>query len=264
MKLALYQMSATANPAPRVERISEALTRASAAGADLMVAPELALSGYGAGDALRDLAQPAEGQWCQHLQEVVEASGCALVTGFPERLGDALHISAMALRPGQPPVIYRKGFLYGDYEKAIFTPAGPNVVTFDYAGLKIGLLICFDVEFPECTRSLALAGAELILVPTALPAQPGSPFVANAMIPVRAYENQVFVAYCDHADADDAFAYQGLSSIAAPDGTLLAQAPETGEAMIHAEITPAAYAEGRRLNPYLAEWRASQRAQTRD
>ncbi len=64
MKLALYQMSATANPTPRARRISEALTRASAAGADLMVAPELALSGYGAGDALRDLAQPAEGQWC--------------------------------------------------------------------------------------------------------------------------------------------------------------------------------------------------------
>ncbi|MFU1478790.1 carbon-nitrogen hydrolase family protein [Roseovarius sp. C7] len=259
MKLALYQMTAAAHPAPRDQRIKEALTRASAAGADLMVAPELALSGYGAGAALRDLAQPAEGDWSLSLQEVVEETGCALVTGFPERLGENLHISAMALRPGQPPVIYRKGFLYGAYEKEIFTPAGPNVVTFDHAGLKIGLLICFDVEFPECTRSLALAGAELILVPTALPAQPGSPFIANAMIPVRAYENQLFVAYCDHADADAAFAYQGLSCIAAPDGTLLSQAPETGETLIFAEITPADYAEAKVINPYVAEWRASQR-----
>ena len=80
-------------------------------------------------------------------------------------------------------------------------------------------MICYDVEFPEMIRHLALSGADLVLVPTALPASEHAAFIARSIIPVRAFENQVFVAYANHAGRDDAFAYAGLSGIAAPDGS---------------------------------------------
>ena len=259
MELAVYQMSADTDPRSRPQRIIDAMARARSVGADLMIAPELALSGYGMGDALRSMAQSANGPWVQELQEAAEGIGISLVAGFPERTREAYHISAIAIfADGRDPVVYRKGFLYETYEKDIFTAVGPNTVTFDFEGVRIGMLICFDVEFPECVRALALEGADLVVAPTALPAQPGSPFVAQNVIPVRAYENQIFVAYCDHADFDDRFTYQGLSSIVAPDGAVLASAPETGEALITATIEPSAYAASRRLNPYLQEWRDAQ------
>lgn len=261
MELALYQMTAEPDPRSRMQRIIDAMARARSFGADLMVAPELALTGYGMGDALRDLAQSPSGAWITELQEAAQGIGISLVAGFPERARGEYHISAAAVfADGREPVIYRKGFLYQDYEKDIFTPAGPNAVTFELNGLRVGMLICFDVEFPECVRALALAGTDLVVVPTALPAQPGSDFIAQTLIRVRAHENQVFVAYCDHADADDRFAYQGMSSIVAPDASVLASAPETGEALITATIDPGAYGASRVINPYVEEWRAAQSA----
>ncbi|MFY8044397.1 MAG: nitrilase-related carbon-nitrogen hydrolase, partial [Rhodoferax sp.] len=77
-------------------------------------------------------------------------------------------------------------------------------------------LICYDVEFPEATRRLALAGADLIVVPTAN--MPEFDFVAQSLVPVRAYENQLYVAYANYIGAEGAVHYGGLSLLAAPDG----------------------------------------------
>ena len=91
-----------------------------------------------------------------------------------------------------------------------------------------------------------MAGADLVLVPTALPASDHAAFIARSIIPVRAFENQVFVAYANHAGRDDAFAYAGLSGIAAPDGSDLARASETGGSVLIADIDPAALRRGPR------------------
>ena len=121
------------------------------------------------------------------------------------------------------------------------------------AGVRCGLLVCFDVEFPELTRELAMAGAEALLVPTALPRSEGARFIADHLVPVRAFENQLFIVYADHCGADPRFAYQGRSIIAAPDGRRLAAAGDTAPALIVADLDPAAYASSRAQNPYLAE-----------
>ena len=84
------------------------------------------------------------------------------------------------------------------------------------------MLICYDVEFPEATRALALAGADLIAVPTANMAE--YDFVARSLVPVRAYENQLFVAYANFTGPEGALQYGGLSVVAGPDGATLAQA----------------------------------------
>ena len=256
MKIAAFQMSAGADPASNLDRIMAAMREARGHGADLLVAPELALTGYGRGDALRDLAEPADGPMVTRMVAAAREIGIGLVAGFPERNGAQIHISALISDgSGQAPTIYRKAYLYGAYEKAIFTPARPSATLVDLGGLKAGFLICYDVEFPENVRRLALAGADMVIVPTALPRGPSGHHIANRVIPVRAFENQIHVVYANHADADPYFTYQGTSFIVAPDATQLAVAEDAGEALIYADIRPGDYGESRAQNPYLSDLR---------
>ncbi len=119
-------------------------------------------------------------------------------------------------------------------------------------GLKIGILICYDVEFPEAVRSLALAGAELIAVPTAL-IRPFE-FVARVLVPARAIENQVFVAYAGLCGDEGDLGYCGLSCIVGPDGQDLARAG-TDPALLFADVDPSTIPECRKTNPYLSDRR---------
>jgi predicted amidohydrolase len=119
--------------------------------------------------------------------------------------------------------------------------------------MKLGLLICYDVEFPEYVRRLAIAGAQAVLAPTALPASDHVEVIARKMIPVRAFENQVFVAYVNHCGADPKGSYAGLSGIAAPDGTMLAAAEASGEALLVADLDVGAYRKSAEQNPYIGD-----------
>ena len=108
------------------------------------------------------------------------------------------------------------------------------------------------MEFPESVRTLALAGAELVLVPTALML----PFdvVAKTIVPARAYENQFFVAYANRCGTEAAFDYCGLSCVVGPDGADLARAGR-GEELIFADLDKAMLSRSRTLNPYLKDRR---------
>ena len=86
------------------------------------------------------------------------------------------------------------------------------------------------MEFPEATRRLALAGADLIVVPTAN--MPEFDFVAQSLVPVRAYENQLYVAYANYIGAEGAVHYGGLSLLAAPDGQTIAQADRSATVLV--------------------------------
>jgi predicted amidohydrolase len=255
-KLALLQMEAAAGDIVANLRTIEAATvEAASAGAVCLVAPELALTGYGADEAIRAAAEPADGGQVARLQAIAAETGIAIVAGFAEAADGVVYNSAVAVTPEGQRHIYRKMHLYGDYERSLFSPGDTAPPIFQIGGLKAGLLICYDVEFPEMVRHLALAGADLVLVPTALPASEHAAFIARSIIPVRAFENQVFVAYANHAGHDGAFAYAGLSGIAAPDGSDLVRASETGVSVLIAEIDPAAFSAARAANPYLTDRR---------
>src|SRR3546814_4011426 len=90
------------------------------------------------------------------------------------------------------------------------------------------------------------AGAELILVPTALPQGPFAAFIATSVVPVRAFENQVFVVYADHVGSDGRFAYAGLSRAIGPAGQSLAAAGDNQPALLFADLDPGAYASSRK------------------
>ncbi|WP_156418090.1 nitrilase-related carbon-nitrogen hydrolase [Aureimonas sp. AU4] len=254
MRLALFQLDA-GKPLGLPE-VGDMLASARAAGADLAHMPELALPGYGAGAAtLRASAEQAP-DTIARLAELVARTGVALALGLPVVEDGQVRNAAVFLQPGKAPASYAKRFLYGDYERDAFSPGEAVSPLVELAGLRIGLLVCFDVEFPETVRELATAGADLVLVPTALPFGDGARFIARSLVPTRAFENGVFVSYADWCGSDAAFRYQGLSVIAAPDGRALAQAGEAEPDMLLADLDPAGFEATRAANDYLGELRA--------
>jgi predicted amidohydrolase len=119
-------------------------------------------------------------------------------------------------------------------------------------GLTIGLMICYDVEFPEPVRAHALAGTDLLLVPTANmhPFQ----FVAESLVPVRAWENQMYVAYINRIGQEGEFDFFGLSTLAGPDGVARTRAGR-GEELLLTDLDPEFLANSRAANPYLTDRR---------
>ncbi|ANH07392.1 carbon-nitrogen hydrolase family protein [Shinella sp. HZN7] len=255
MRIAALQMHAIAGDGEaNIERIASAAADAASGGAKLLVVPELAVPGYGAGEAaFGRLASPATGDVAARLGAIARDNTLAIVAGFAEREGAHVYNSALFTDGIGTNAVYRKSHLYGDYERATFRAAAPASIMVEIGGIRLGMLICYDVEFPENVRRLALAGADLVIVPTALPKGASGTFIANHMIQVRAFENQVFVAYVNHCGADDHFTYAGLSRIAAPDGKLLAEAAAEGETLLFAEIRPEDYAKSRSENTYLVD-----------
>jgi predicted amidohydrolase len=222
---------------------------ASAEGAGLVIFPEMFLTGYNIGEAVFQLAEPAAGPSSQKAAAIARKAGVALLYGYPERDGEAIYNSALLIdRDGRMLANYRKTHLYGGGEKKLFAP-GDCLVTVKLGDLKVGILICYDVEFPEAVRALALAGAHLIAVPTALMEPFG--LIARTVVPARAYESQVYVACAGLCGKEGNLTYCGLSSIVGPDGYELARAGRTEDLLV-ADIDPATLAAVRESDPILA------------
>lgn len=242
-----------ASTADGLAALDAAAARAAAAGARLLVTPELSLTGYALGDAVADRAEPADGPAARAVAAIAARHRIALVHGYPERDGDAVYNAVRLTGPdGDALADYRKTHRYGEYETAAFAPGGEPVVQAELAGLRVGLLICYDVEFPEAVRAHALAGTDLLLVPTAL-MRPYE-FVARTLVPARAWESQLYIAYANRCGPEGGQVFAGLSCLAAPDGTVPARAGE-GPRLLLAEADPALLRASRAANPYLPDRR---------
>ncbi|MFF5304909.1 carbon-nitrogen hydrolase family protein [Streptomyces sp. NPDC013161] len=254
MRTALLQSSG--RPGSVVENLKvldEAAGRAAAGGAALLAAPEMFLTGYAIGDYVGRLAEPADGDSADAVAEIAGRHGLAVAYGYPERDADAVYNSAQLISAdGTRLANYRKTHLFGDFERAHFTPGEQPVVQAELNGLTVGLMICYDVEFPEPVRAHALAGTDLLLVPTANmhPFQ----FVAEALVPVRAWENQMYVAYINRIGQEGEFDFFGLSTLAGPDGVARTRAGR-GEELLLADVDSELLANSRAANPYLTDRR---------
>ncbi|MFG1806944.1 carbon-nitrogen hydrolase family protein [Streptomyces sp. NPDC049040] len=231
--------------APGTDALDAAAAEAAERGARLLLTPELSLTGYAGG--LRG-APPVAG-----AEEIAARHRVALVIGGPEREGGAVFNTARLIGPdGAVLASYRKTHLYGEQERAAFAPGAEPVVQADLDGLRIGLLICYDVEFPEAVRTHALAGTELLAVPTAL-MRPYE-FVPRVLIPARAYENGLHIAYANRCGPEGEHDFAGLSCLAGPDGEVRARAG-AGPELLLADVDPARNAAARAATPYLADRR---------
>ena len=210
------------------------------------------LSGYNIGaDAIAARAEPADGPSAQALGEIARTHGIGLVYGYPERADDRVYNAARFIgRDGRALANYRKTHLFSDIDRNAFSAGDRPEVIVEFDGWRIGLLICYDVEFPENTRRLMLAGADFIVVPTAV-MEPYD-FVATHMVPTRAFENGIFVAYANRCAVENGLSYIGLSCVAGPDGSDLARAAR-GEELIVAELKRDLLDRWRAINTYSAD-----------
>ncbi len=254
MKVAVCQAAAVAGSKEKALAIlARQARRAASDGAGLLVFPELFLTGYGGGGALAALAEPADGPSAARAAAIARREGIAILYGFPEREGDRLYDAALLVdQEGRRRGGHRKLHLYGAEEKRLFTPGDAWTIV-DLEGWRIGVLICLDVEFPEAVRRLALAGAELVLVPAALPRS--GEIVARSVVAVRAFENQVFLAYADLCGEEGGIAFCGRSAIVGPEGDVLARARGRKPGLIAAALDRSRLAAARRSVFYLAERR---------
>ncbi len=252
MKIAVLQSATvSADIAANLERLSVAVTDARTRGAEFLIAPEMFLTGYWIGDQVFDLAEPETSTSAVALSALAQESGVTLLAGMPIREDDRVFNTAILAHSDGSRALYRKRQLYGAEEKRLFSPGDARPLIAVVGGLKVGILICYDLEFPELARQAALAGADLLAVPTALPASGSGETVARLIVPARAFENQVFVAYANLCGEESGNRYCGLSCIVAPDGQDLARADGMRDGLLIAEIDPTAYAATRAENPYL-------------
>jgi predicted amidohydrolase len=260
MKIALYQGGS--RPAAVNENLDIMQRKAQSAaeqGADLIIFPELFLSGYNIGKTIMELAEKAEGPSCQKAAQIARQANTALLYGYPERLNKDVYNSALLIdRSGNTRANYRKTHLYGTYEKKFFKPGDSLIIT-ELEGLHIGILICYDVEFPEAVRALTYAGADLIAVPTAL--MEDYCRVTDKVVPTRAYESEIFVAYVNRCGSEGDTIYCGRSCLVGPDGRDILRAGLTEELLL-ADIDKNSIAEARETNPVLKDLRPDLYAQT--
>ena len=237
----------------RVDRLASLLECAEGGAPDLVVCPELFQCGYGSGDAIRDLAEPSDGPFATAMASLARRFGTAFVYGYAERdPADTARIynSAAFIHPdGTVGKGHRTIAMPYGYEAQYFTDGnGPTAVTL--GDWRIGLLVCYDMEFTEPARALAKDGCHLIAAPTALAAEWGT--VAHKMIPTRAFENNVFLAYSNWAGRDPVVDYLGASVICGVKGEDLARAG-SDEELIRATLDPATIAPARDRLPYLRD-----------
>jgi len=246
----------TATPPESHDEALAMLQRAveSAPLADLLVLPELALCGYGDAERIRRLAVSQTSEFIDKVRDLARLAGKGFITGYAEQADGVLYNSALAVGPdGTLRGNYRKVNLWGPHERGLFTPGIPSAVM-AWGGLKLGMLICYDLEFAEAARDLVLRGADTLIVISAT-SRPYS-VVPDVLVPARGYENGCHVVYANVVGRDATYDFIGMSRITAPDGSVLAAAPDAGAAIIEAEVGLATVTAWRAGHNYLADRRS--------
>lgn len=241
---AIQQSSIPGEVQENLDRLEEAIASLPP-DVSLAVAPELVTTGYDLDMISRrgkDLAEPATGPSVGRIVHMAQQHRMTIVAGFLESADDALFDSVVVAGPNGQTVTYRKTHLY-PAEQPIFSP-GSELVTTAVNGLHLGMMICFEHAFPEIATTLALEGAEIVVIPSAVPT--GYEHLLLLRTRARAQDNQVFVVACNMAGEP----FCGTSLIVNPRGDILAQAGR-GEETIVTTLDREAVAAERTREPSL-------------
>lgn len=237
MKIAVAQMKCALGDVPaNCRTLASLVERARANGCAVIVLPEMADTGYEM-SVIREKASAWPGLPFDTVQSAAARHGIHVICGLSEREGQNIFNSAAVFDP--------KGKLTAKYRKAhLFTPspvnedqcftAGGSLEVVTIGDLKWGLMICYDLRFPELARALALKGAEVLALCTAWP----FPRVGHlqTLVQARAIENQVYVVSANRVGTDGPVTFCGSSGIVDPYGVTVASAAADREELIVGEI----------------------------
>ncbi len=251
MRLALCQLNATVGDiAGNAERIRAGICAAEQAGAELVLFPELALTGYPPEDLL--LKEHFLADAAVALGELAaDTHGVVAVVGFPERAEDVYNAAAI-LAAGSVHAIYRKVYLpnYGVFDEQRYFQAGPAGAVIDLGAHRIGLTVCEDIWEPGPPASEeALTGATLIANISASPYHAGKGSERERMFAQRARDNLACVAFCGLVGGQDELVFDGHSCVVDHTGATIARAAQFQEELLVCEVDLRAAAAARLGDP---------------
>jgi predicted amidohydrolase len=230
-----------------------AIEAAARDGAQIVVLPELASSGYVFADRaeLASLAETRDGPSITEWANLAEAFGLTVVAGFPEAAGEAIYNCAAVVDPSGLRGVYRKAHLW-DSENKVFDRGDDLPLLVDTEHGRLGVMVCYDIEFPEWVRAVALSGADLLCAPVNWPTLPRPEGERpNEMVKALAGAamNRMPFAVCDRAGVERGQDWTGGSVITDPDGYPLAIAEYGKPGLIAADID-LAEARVKRINTH--------------
>lgn len=222
MKIACVQANVVfGDPIANAQRAVREIGRLAEAGVEVAVFPEAFLTGYCVDslEAATGIALHRSSAVFEELQQACDESEMLAVVGFAETDGECLYNAATLIEPGEERRFYRKTHLPElGYDR--FATPGAELSVYDTRVGSIGVLICYDMRPPEATRVLALAGADLVILPTNWPE--GAEISADIVSVARAAENKVFFAACNRVGTENGFTFIGRSKIVDVSGRILA------------------------------------------
>jgi 5-aminopentanamidase len=211
-----------------------------ARGTQLTIFPECFTTGY-CFDSLEEamsFAESVPGPTTDRIAAICKELNTCVVYGMLEKSGSQLFNTAVLIGPDGLIGSYRKVHLPYLGVDRFTTPGDRPFEVFEAAGMRIGMLICYDGGFPEAARVLAILGADIILLPTNWP--PGGAYMAEFSINCRAMENGVYFAAVNRIGFENGFSFIGKSRICSPIGATMATIDEDTPGIIRAEIDPVA------------------------
>jgi N-carbamoylputrescine amidase len=244
VKIALIQQHATPDKSGNVARGLDAIDEAVRNGAALVGFAELAFERFhpqrpAANDPL-GLAEPVPGPTTDAFSRRAREHGVVIVLNLYERAGSAAYDCS--------PVLDADGTLLGrtrmvhitDYacfhEQGYYTPGDTGAPVYDTRAGRIGVAICYDRHYPEYMRALAIAGADLVVVPQAGAVGEWPEGLYQAEMRVAAFQNGYFVALCNRVGHEECLTFSGESFVCGPDGRIVAHAPELQDTILYADI----------------------------
>ena len=228
IKLALAQMSSKReNKEANIATISEVTAKAKAQGADLVIFPELFLTGYVVRDQIYELAENVPGPSTRRIEQIAKQNSMHIIFGMPElseKTQATVFNTSVLIGPDGLVGKYRKMYLptHSVFEEKRHFRPGYQSAAFDTPIGKIGLCICYDLFFPEVTRLIRLSGAQLIVCISASPAVRRSYF--EILASARALENTAYLAYVNLVGVQDGLQFWGGSRLVSPTGDIIAKA----------------------------------------
>jgi predicted amidohydrolase len=256
IRVAAAQIDPTIGEVDRnLDRIATAVADAAAAGARLVVLPEAAMTGY-AFDSLDEalpVARHATVVGPGRLAALAAEHGLAILCGTLDAEGDEVYNAAHLVTPDGGHLVYRKMHLpYLGIDR--FATAGPEPpLVVEVEGMRVGVLICYDLRFPEAARVCALEGADLICLPTNWPI--GVDFHPDLFAPARANENHCYLLAADRVGTERGTTFMGRSVFVDPDGVRVGVASDSDEELLVGEVdVEVARATHVRRRPGEHEW----------
>jgi predicted amidohydrolase len=240
IKLALAQISSKReNKKENLQKIEDFTIKAKEKGADLVIFPELSLTGYVLHDQIYELAEIIPGPSTKRIEDLAKKTGAHLIFGMPElseKTKATIFNTAVLVGPNGFIGKYRKMYLptHSVFEEKRYFRPGYQTAAFNTAIGNIGLFICYDIFFPEVCRLTRLKGAELIVCISASPAVRRGYF--EILTAARALENTAFLAYVNLAGVEDGLQFWGGSRLVSPTGNLLAKAKYDEEDLVICEV----------------------------